>query len=90
VFLSKAERAALALKKRQEAVEAQRKALDEERTQRDKYLEEAGLSGGGARGEGRRRWEERGEEKERLREEGVTLKDKEKEMEAIKVRGEGD
>ena len=87
MFLSKSERAALALKKRQEEVTAQRKATDEERGQRQKYLEEASMSAGGQL-EGRRRWDERDEEKERLREEGITLKDKEKEMEAIKVRRE--
>jgi len=37
VFLSKKERAELALKKRQEEVDAQRKKVDEERSSRSKY-----------------------------------------------------
>lgn len=84
MFLSKEERAAQALKKREEEVAAKRKAMEEERSLRQKYLEEASLTSSG-RQDSRRRWEEREGERDKLREEGVTLKDKEKEMEAIKV-----
>ena len=40
-FLSKEERAALAIKKRQEQVEAQRKAIDDARRQQDDFLKKA-------------------------------------------------
>ncbi len=63
-------------------MDAQRQARELERSQRQEYLDKAAGGGEG----GRRRWaEDRDEEKERLRGEGITLKDKEKEMEAIKV-----
>ena len=45
-FLSKEERAALAIKKRQEQVEAQRKAIDDARKQQDDFLKKAQESTG--------------------------------------------
>ena len=45
-FLSKEERAALAIKKRQEQVEAQRKAIDDARKQQDDFLKKAKESTG--------------------------------------------
>ena len=70
---------AQALKRRQEAVEIQKRVHDEARQARLKYLDEAS-------GEGRgRRWEI-DEERERQREETLALKDKEREIDAIRVR----
>ena len=48
-----------------------------------KYLEEANISSG--RHDKRRQWDGRGEERERQREESLSQKDREKEIEAIKV-----
>ena len=45
-FLSKEERAALAIKKRQEQVEAQRKAIEDARKQQDDFLKKAKESTG--------------------------------------------
>lgn len=83
VFLSKQERAELALKKRQEEVAARKRQMDQEREARQKYFEEASFSSGHQ--DSRRRWDGREEEREKQREETLLLKDKEKEMEAIKV-----
>ena len=81
MFLTKEERAALALKRRKEEVAALKKVEEEERAARQKYLEDAS----GQNTNSRRRWEGRDEEREKLREENLLLKDKEKEMDAIKV-----
>lgn len=77
-FLSKEERAALALQKRQEQVEAMRKKQDEER----KILNHGEGSGKD------REWDDRDRRREsqKSRDEETKDKDKEKEVEAIKER----
>lgn len=77
VFLSKAERAKLALKKRQEEVAAQKRGLEEAKASHQKYSDEA--SGH----PGRRGLDE---EREKHREGTLHQKDKEKEIDAIKSR----
>ena len=77
MFLSKQERAELAMQRRQQAVEEERKRREEERESRAKYLEEARGQGSGG---DRRRWEE-GEHST-----VVIGKDQEKEMDAIRSR----
>ena len=76
VFLSKEERAALAIQRRQEAIVEQRKLATEERKAHQKFVEGASSS----RRSGR--WEE---DRSRQREDTLTEKDKQKEMDAIKV-----
>lgn len=80
MFLSKEERAALAIQRRQEAIQAQRKLASEELRAHQKFLEGATST----RRSGR--WEEESD-RNRQREETLTEKDKQKEMEAIKVGG---
>lgn len=87
-FLSKEERMALALKKRQEQVDAMRKKTDEEK----KIVNQSG-SGSSSNKDKERDWEnsgggdrERRRESQKAREEDVKDKDKEREVEAIKER----
>ena len=111
MFLSKEERVALALKRRQEKVETQRQREQEERGARLRYLEDAQHSSRDRRWESSEQvdilaWhprrgvtglsaifesqitvlplQDRGE-RDRQREETLNQKDKEKEMDAIKV-----
>ena len=76
IFLSKEERAAQAIQRRQEAIEEQRKLASEERKAHQKFVNVA--TGGRRTG----RWEE---DRSRQREDTLTEKDKQKEMDAIKV-----
>lgn len=78
--MSKEERAKLALKRRQEEVDAQKKVLEETKASQQKYQEEANFGQSD-----RKRWEGREEEREKQREVTLLVKDKEKEVEAIKV-----
>lgn len=69
----------MALQRRQEQVATQKKILEETKASQQKYQEEpSGHSG-------RKRWDGREEEREKQREVTLVLKDKEKEVEAIKV-----
>ena len=86
MFLSKEERAAIALQKREDEVASRKKLVEEEREARHKYLEKASLSS--SHQEGRRYWAGRDGEREKHREETLQVKDKEKEMDAIKVSGQ--
>ncbi|XP_012251724.1 probable ATP-dependent RNA helicase DDX23 [Athalia rosae] len=81
-FLSKEERAALALSKRQEEVSSMRKKLEEERKNAFK-----GDSSGSSKDKDRE-WDDRDKRREqpRSRDDEVKDKDKEKEVEAIKER----
>lgn len=77
--MSKEERAKMALKRRQEEVAIQKKMLEETKVSQQKYQEEAS-------GQlDRKRWDGREEEREKQREVTLLMKDKEKEVEAIKV-----
>ena len=80
IFLSKEERAKLALQRRHEAVAAQKKLLAGKVFSQLKSLEEGNASSG--RHDNRR---QREEERERQRGESLLLKDREREVEAIKV-----
>lgn len=73
----------MALKRRQEEVAARKKMIEEKNSLQQKYLDEASMSSG--RYDTRRQWEGREEEREKQREESLLLKDREKEVEAIKV-----
>ena len=79
VFLSKEERAKLALKRREAEVAARREILEKEKVSQQRYQEEASgyLD--------RKHWDGREEEREKQREETLLLKDKEREIYAIKV-----
>lgn len=66
-FLTKEERAAEALKKRQEEVDAIRKNQDEERRKRVEFMSTARESGGGSFGVGPGDWRDREREKARER-----------------------
>lgn len=81
MFLTKEQRAAEALKKRQEEVEKQRMKMEEERKSRQKYVHETDNAGSGYR----RSSEHHQEERDRRRGETLDLKDREKEAEAIRV-----
>lgn len=81
--MSKEERAKLALKRRQEEVAALKKITEEKRTVQKKYLEQASLSSGHQ--DNRRHWDGRDGDREKQREETLLIKDREKEIEAIKV-----
>ncbi|XP_066924939.1 probable ATP-dependent RNA helicase DDX23 [Clytia hemisphaerica] len=89
-FLTKEERAAEALKKRQEQVEAQRQKLQEERDARQQLMKDADKTRDGGRYGDRHRRDRDYEERDRRRDEGRTAreqeKDKEKESDAIKQR----
>ena len=82
MFISKEERAKLALKKRQDEVAARKKLIEEKNALQRKYLDEGTSSG---RHDNRRQWENRDEDRGKQREESLLLKDREKEVEAIKV-----
>jgi hypothetical protein len=79
--LSKEERAKLALQRRQEQVAAQKSLLQERRVSQHQHQEE--LSGHSDR----RRRDGGGEGREKQREATLLQKDREKEVEAIKVGG---
>lgn len=82
VFMSKEERSKVALKRRQEEVAARKKVLDEAKASQLKY-QDVGFSSGHV---DRKRWEDREGEREKQREETLHVKDKEREIEAIKSR----
>lgn len=79
--MSKEERSKVALKRRQEEVAARKKVLDEAKASQLKY-QDVGFSSGHV---DRKRWEDREGEREKQREETLHVKDKEREIEAIKV-----
>lgn len=81
MFLSKEERAAEALRKRQEEVEKQRKKMEEERKARQKYVESSDDLGYSHR----RSADYQNEEREKRRESTLDQKDREKEADAIRV-----
>ena len=81
MFLSKEERVAEALRKRQEEVEKQKIKMEEERKARQKYVEGSENSTGH-----RRSANYQSEDRERRRGDTIDMKDKEKEAEAIRVR----
>ena len=80
--MSKEQRAAEALKKRQEEVQNQRKKMEEERKARQKYVEGLEDVGSGHR----RSMDHRAEEREGRRGDTLDHKDREREAEAIRVR----
>ena len=82
--MSKEERAAIAVQKREEEVAARKKMMEGEREARHLYLEKANLSSSHHQ-DGRRYWAGRDGEREKVREETLQIKDRGKEMDAIKV-----
>lgn len=94
VFLTKEQRVAAALEKRQKAADEQRKKMDEERQARDKLFKEADKNGRDGRDRDRLR-REREEEREREKEANanpeaqdfvLSGRDREKELDAIRKR----
>lgn len=80
MFLSKEERAKMALNRRQQQVDAQKQMLQEAKVSQQKYQEEGSFGHSD-----RKRWDSREEVREKQREVTLLVKDKEKEVEAIKV-----
>lgn len=63
-------------------MDAQKKDIEAKRISQSKYLEMADLSSGRR---DRKQWESREDERDKQREESMLLKDREKEIDAIKV-----
>lgn len=57
--------------------------LEDRKASQKKYIEQASVLSGHF--ESRRHWEDRDDEREKQREESLSVKDKEREIEAIKV-----